>query len=57
MRLNVCPNCAGRLVAFVKKYEVEIKCNACGQVLGSFTRAEFCGHHKPLDTIDGSEGG
>ena len=40
MKINVCPSCAGRLVADVKQEEVKVRCNACGQELGTFDRAD-----------------
>ena len=39
MRIRVCPNCGGRLVADTINGEVKIRCNACGQELGTFNRA------------------
>lgn len=41
MIIQVCPSCGGRLTAHVFDNYVEIKCNACGQELGSFTRADY----------------
>ena len=40
MRIRVCPNCGGRLVADIMNNEVKIRCNACGQELGTFDRAD-----------------
>ena len=41
MIIQVCPSCGGRLTAHVFDNYVKIKCNACGQELGSFTRADY----------------
>ena len=40
MKIHVCPNCGGRLVADIMNDEVKIRCNACGQELGTFDRAD-----------------
>ena len=40
MKIRVCPSCSGRLVADVKEEEVKVRCNACGQELGTFDRAD-----------------
>ncbi len=40
MKIRVCPNCSGRLVAEVLAYAVKVRCNACLQELGTFARAD-----------------
>ena len=40
MKIRVCPNCGGRLVADIMTNEVKVICNACGQELGTFDRAD-----------------
>lgn len=49
MKINRCPNCGGRLVADILESEVRVRCNACGQELGTFDRAD-----KPI-TISSNE--
>lgn len=48
MKVHVCPNCGGRLVADIMEGEVKVRCNACGQELGTFDRAD-----KPVLINDG----
>ena len=40
MKIRVCPSCGGRLVADIMNNEVKVRCNACGQELGTFDRAD-----------------
>ncbi len=40
MKINRCPNCGGRLVADILESDVMVRCNACGQELGTFDRAD-----------------
>ena len=53
MKINRCPNCGGRLVADIMEDEVRVRCNACGQELGTFDRAGWekpcprCGNPNP----------
>ncbi len=47
MKINRCPNCGGRLVADILESEVRVRCNACGQELGTFDRAD-----KPIVIAD-----
>ena len=43
MKIRVCPTCGGRLVADIMNDEVKIRCNACGEELGTFDRADCPG--------------
>ena len=56
MQIRRCPDCGGRLVAEIMEGEVAVKCNACGQELGTFANADMyrklkpcprCGYLKP----------
>ena len=47
MQIRRCPDCGGRLVAEMLECEVTVKCNACGQELGTFDRAD-----KPVTVVD-----
>ena len=40
MKIRVCPNCSGRLVADILQEKIKVRCNACGQELGTFDRAD-----------------
>ena len=40
MKIRKCPDCGGRLIAKVMDDKVNIRCNACGQELGTFDRAD-----------------
>lgn len=40
MKIRVCPNCGGRLIADIMNNKVKVRCNACGQELGTFDRAD-----------------
>ena len=40
MKIRVCPNCGGRLVADINDDDVTVRCNACGQELGTFDRSD-----------------
>ena len=40
MKIRKCPSCGGRLIAEVMDDKVSVRCNACGQELGTFDRAD-----------------
>ena len=40
IKIRVCPDCGGRLLAHTMDDNVMVRCNACGQELGSFDRAD-----------------
>lgn len=40
MKIRICPSCGGRLIAEVMDDTVSVRCNACGQKLGTFDRAD-----------------
>ena len=48
MKIRRCPDCGGRLVAEIMEAEVKVRCNACGQELGTFNRAD-----KPVTVSEG----